>query len=951
MWESWPAGLVEPKAGADSRADPPRTALPCLPPTNVAELRTFVFTDLVGSVNLKSEMPGGSDAERDAAFVTQILMPHRERIEGYAVDFGGRVVSTAGDGHFLVFADAASAARWSIEIIRCHEDEPLASQSGTQAQLRISMHLGSPQIDPRDPHNFIGKAVDYAARLNDFSSSGQILISRAARAILEDTGLNNVAFYAHGRRHLKGIGDVEVHELLFDGRDPHDTRQTPKAEQPRDWTVHPDTVSFDKLAGLLPDGKVPASSTAVRQTKLGNYELGELVGAGGMGDVFKARHSQFGRLRAVKVIKPHLVAAGQHEVVKRFYQEIKAIGGLEHPNIVVAIDSSTPDDQTHFLVMEYVDGVSAGEMVDRFGPMSIANACEIARQTALGLEYIARQGMVHRDIKPSNVMVTTVATPHLISTDSGGAGARQPLIKILDLGLALLVGDDHERLTRLDHRAMGTAMYMSPEQWRTTSVDIRSDIYSLGCTLYHLISGKPPFFDSELRPEKAHEKSKVPPIRGGKEIPRPLWNTIRKALSKNPDERFASPAEFAEELSQYAIDNTLVELVEQSRRKPSSEPTLPGHTSDTMAANGTHSDTLLAGPSPGSTLTATPAATRRWLWGISAALLAAVVVGGWFADQASRRWRDYQHSQATLQSEKRFAASLAAGTAAEDVGREINGRFRELIRLAQSSTNVIDDNTAPMPLQSYVTQISNQGPGKVVWKPLQDWIVSQYDSLIREFPAESLFIVALDGTQVARAPHSKSIGKNYAHRDYFHGQGADLEEGATGVEPLKEPHRSAVYESTTTKVLKVAFSVPLYDSPRPISTSKVTGVLAMSVDLGDFKVLENQKLPAEKEVLLVDMRTDEIDGPLKRGLILHYNNMAGRNAKGDLNRLPQELVDRIDTALNDGENIVIDYADPLGRPENQDKKFWCAFAEVVIPSRGLEEPIETKWVVLVQEKL
>ena len=92
------------------------------------------------------------------------------------------------------------------------------------------------------------------------------------------------------------------------------------------------------------------------------------------------------------------------------------------------------------------------------------------------------------------------------------AGDEQAVVKILDLGLALLVGDDQQRLTVFDNRAMGTAMYMSPEQWKTTSVDIRADIYSLGCTLYHLLAGKPPFWESDLKPEKAHEREKLPPI-------------------------------------------------------------------------------------------------------------------------------------------------------------------------------------------------------------------------------------------------------------------------------------------------------------------------------------------------------------------------------------------------------------------------------------------------------
>ncbi|QDU54877.1 protein kinase domain-containing protein [Aeoliella mucimassa] len=916
----------------------------------MAELRTFVFTDLVGSVDLKSEMPGGSDAERDMAFVTQILTPHRDRIEGFAVDFGGRVVSTAGDGHFLVFADAASAARWAIEIIRSHETHPLCSPSGTQAAVRISMHLGSPQIDPRDPHNFIGKAVDYAARLNDFSASGQILISRAARAILEDAGLNGVNFYDHGKRSLKGIGEVEVHEMLFDGRPHQETRRTPKPERAREWTTNMGTIGYSKVAGLLPDGALPESTTTKRLTRLGNYELGELVGAGGMGDVFKAKHSQFGRLRAVKVIKPHLVAAGQQDIVKRFYQEIKAIGGLEHPNIVVAIDSSMPEDETHFLVMEYVDGTGAGDLVERFGPMSIANACEIARQTALGLEYIATRGMVHRDIKPSNLMVTTVASPHLLSTgETPTHSNEQPLVKILDLGLALLVGDDHERLTRLDHRAMGTAMYMSPEQWRTTSVDIRSDIYSLGCTLYHLLCGKPPFFDSELRPDKAHEKGKVPPIRGGKEIPRPLWNVIRKALAKDPQDRFQSPGELAEELAKYSVDNTLVALVSESRHQPANAPTLQGHASDTLAADGTHSDTLLAGRRLGSSITGSPAVTRRWLWAAIVALVIAVGAGVWLADWVSRISHRFEAS-------KRDAAVFAAATSADNVGREINIRFDKLIDLVDSRNKDLPGDDSGRSFQQYVSYLNQQSQDESLpldrfqpmWSPLRDWLKTEKSRFDQRHPSESWFVIIRNGTQVARAPHSQSVGNNYAYRDYFHGEAGDKPEGVTDVEPIKAPHRSAVYESTSTQRLKVAFSVPVYDSPNPISTSKVAGVFAMSFDLGDFTALEKDLLKG-KQVLLVDLRQDEIEKEPKRGLILHHSakDLANLNKGGKPARISPELLARVNEALQSGEKdkIIEDYTDPLGGPSH----YWCAVTAVNV-RRGKEEVIPTDWAVLVQER-
>ena len=134
-------------------------------------------------------------------------------------------------------------------------------------------------------------------------------------------------------------------------------------------------------------------------------------------------------------------------------------------------------------------------------------------------------------------------------------------MKILDLGLALLVGDDQQRLTVFDNRAMGTAMYMSPEQWKSSSVDIRADIYSLGCTLYHLLAGHPPFIDSDLKPEKAHEREQLPTIDREPAIPRGLWEVLRRMTAKNPADRFAHPAEIVDALSPLAAGNHLAEVV------------------------------------------------------------------------------------------------------------------------------------------------------------------------------------------------------------------------------------------------------------------------------------------------------------------------------------------------------------------------------------------------------
>jgi serine/threonine protein kinase/class 3 adenylate cyclase/tetratricopeptide (TPR) repeat protein len=587
----------------------------------MAELKTFVFTDIVRSVDLKSEMPGRSDLERDEAFVSSILLPHRQRIERGLAEAGGRVVSTAGDSHFLVFSDTIRAARWAIAVQETHRDDPISTPAGNAVSVRMSMHVGIPQIDPRDPNNFIGKSVDYAARLNDYATGGQILASRSVVAILGDAGMDEVQFHAHGQRELKGIGPIEVHELAYDPAGPRTTRRTPKTFTSRQWTVLPATVGITDFQG--PPGDATASTAALTERKLGNYELLELLGSGGMGDVYKARHVQFDRIRTVKVIKQHFVEGGHHEVIRRFYQEIKAVGRLEHPNIVVAIDSSSPSDAIHFLVMEHVDGIGVDRLIEFHGPLAIADACEIARQAARGLQYIYQHGMVHRDVKPSNLMLTLARDEELSSDypSSEEPGGQRGIVKILDLGLALLVDNDAERLTRFDGRAMGTAMYMAPEQWRTASVDVRADIYSLGCTLYHMLAGKPPFVDSDLRPEKAHERLKLPPIERSDPIPRELWSVLQKMTAKEVDDRFALPTDVATALAPFSQGHDLASLV---RRYHPSKPTLKAEAtrSATTPASQIGVETAASG---GRSSAIRPTQPRRWYSQVVAPLLIALV--------------------------------------------------------------------------------------------------------------------------------------------------------------------------------------------------------------------------------------------------------------------------------------------------------------------------------------
>jgi len=916
----------------------------------MAELKTFLFTDIVGSVELKRQMPGRSDAERDQAFIERVLMPHRERIERELAAQGGRVVSTAGDGNFLVFADTTLAARWAVGIQQLHRDEPIEAPGAKAIAVRISMHLGIPQIDPHDSANFVGKPVDYASRLCDYATGGQILVSRSVVAVLEDAGMDGVSFHRHGHRELKGIGQVEVFELVYDEAGPRKMRPQPRESLSRQWTVLPATMGLTEYRGVAGVGSGGARPQApetmlhasdVAPARLGNYEIETRLGSGGMGDVYRARHVQFGRKRAVKVIRQHFVESGHREVIRRFYQEIKAVGALEHPNIVVAIDSSAPTDPVHYLVMEYIDGIGADVLVAQHGPLPVADACEIARQAARGLAYIQQHGMVHRDIKPSNLMLTVVRAEEFASGSTGPkeVAEDQAVVKILDLGLALLVGDDQQRLTMMDNRAMGTAMYMSPEQWRTTSVDIRADIYSLGCTLYHLLAGKPPYWESDLRPEKAHEREKLPPIRIDDPLPRPLWDVLQKMTAKKPEDRFVDPGEVANALAPFVEGNQLPRLVWQAMKRAQ-----PGFTqgvagSETKVSQSGGSDTR-SGRKPSSRGSSLPQVTRRVVWRavMAATLLASVAAIGWLAVLATGSLESEQEAQKARMESLQTAASFAANQILD----QINLRFDTLSSLAAEDE-----------MRAALVEIDLSPENETLWAALEKTLAKiRSDSNVKA-PADSWFINDARGVQVARSPSSEaSRGDNFSHRDYFHGGGADLPEGTPGLTPIKQAHLSAVYRSTTTGLLKVAFSVPI-ENGRTGDERKTVGVLAMSVDLGEFNVLSND-LPPGQEVVLVDRRETSLAGsPPRRGLILHHHAWASSRQDQSAPWVSPELMARIEETLTSPKAGSSQSAIPLAayRDANvtRGEPYWGAM-KTVLNRRAEGEVVDTQWLVLVQEK-
>jgi serine/threonine-protein kinase len=270
---------------------------------------------------------------------------------------------------------------------------------------------------------------------------------------------------------------------------------------------------------------------------LGKYRLLALLGKGGMSSVYLAEHVLMRRRCAIKVLPAKRV--NDTSYLGRFHREAQAVAALDHPNIVRAYDVDHEVDgnvEIHFLVMEYVDGLSLLDIVNRDGPMHPAAAAEYIRQSAMGLEHAHRAGLIHRDVKPGNLLV-----------DAAG------IVKVMDLGLArFFTNEDSEQesLTiQYDEKVLGTADYLAPEQAVDShAIDARADIYSLGCTLYFLLVGHPPFNQGTL-PQRlmAHQTKEPPPVEAErKDVPKSLLDILRKMMSKKAEDRYATAAGVSE---------------------------------------------------------------------------------------------------------------------------------------------------------------------------------------------------------------------------------------------------------------------------------------------------------------------------------------------------------------------------------------------------------------------
>jgi eukaryotic-like serine/threonine-protein kinase len=263
------------------------------------------------------------------------------------------------------------------------------------------------------------------------------------------------------------------------------------------------------------------------------YEVIERAGSGGMAEVYRARDELLGREVAVKVLSRRL--STDRTFVERFRREAQSAANLNHPNVVSLYDYGR-DGGTYFIVMEYIDGKPLGDIIRTEGPLLPERAAEIASDVAAGLDRAHSAGLVHRDIKPSNIMINS----------SGQT-------KVTDFGIARAMTTEGEQTMTQTGMVIGTAAYLSPEQAQGDPVDARSDVYSLGCVLYEMVGGRPPFAgDTPLSIAYKHvRENATPPSAANPDVPTPLDAIVMKALAKNPANRYQTAGEFRDDLQRF----------------------------------------------------------------------------------------------------------------------------------------------------------------------------------------------------------------------------------------------------------------------------------------------------------------------------------------------------------------------------------------------------------------
>ncbi len=671
-------------------------------------------------------------------------------------------------------------------------------------------------------------------------------------------------------------------------------------------------------ASSAPAGDIDVPASVVATTTIA---INRRLGRGGIGDVYTASDRVTGRSLAVKFLNDW--ALEQESCKQAFAFEATVTSQLEHPNIVpVYVTGATPDGKP-FYVMRLIPGRTlAAAIAEHHRPRTrgvsrehqAASYTELLGQFALACKAIAYahdRGVIHRDIKPANIMLGKFGEVVVLDWGLAARVDRDDTARSSGEESIVMPTVDMDAAPTVKRGISGTPAYMSPEQHDGgRHIGPASDVYGLGATLYHMLTGQPPF-DGDIVAirEKAMAGEVQPPSRVKRGVSRAIEAICMKAMARDPVDRYETPLELAHDVEHYLAD-----LPVKAYREPLSRQ---------LARWARRHRTVAQ--------LATGALILLLLTAGAAAVLLERMAG-----------EEYRARQMAL----RMAARLAASTAA----LQIDSRWRILENEARNADLV----AALKAVREPSSPVDGDGRGR--WVAIQsalDAIAAEHRSVVT---AESWFVCNPEGVQVARAPMGDTIGQPFSHRDYFHGGQGDLPPG-TPSRPLAEVHRSTVYKSMTTGKYKVAFSAPIWSGPPGKEGRVCLGVLVMAYDVGLlFHSIDAiggwNASQSTFAVAVIDLRDDRIDGEPKPGLVLENPDLAAASvavtADVQDTRVSVEVVDRLKT-LASRRRTFGGLSDPVKMDSGAESPMIAAAEPIVILGRP-DHIADVGWAVIVHER-
>jgi eukaryotic-like serine/threonine-protein kinase len=649
---------------------------------------------------------------------------------------------------------------------------------------------------------------------------------------------------------------------------------------------------------------------------------------GGLGAVYVGEDRELHRRVAVKFIHRNL--ARDPASRQRFELEAEVTGRLEHPGVVPLYGVGESDGNRLFYAMRFVDGSTLDEAIRRFFELERERpGGQIVEFRALlssfvsvckTIAYAHNRGIVHRDIKPENILLGRYGETLVVDWGLALPFLREERFR--QSGEKTLLPSGGSGSGSSSSHGAGTPAYMSPEQASELAPTPAADVYCLGATLFKILTGVPPVSANTLSDIKTRilEGRIARPSSLRRNLPLPLEAICRKAMSLQPSDRYATALDLARDVERFLADEAVLAYTEPLSARLS-------------RVGRRHR-----------------LATQVAVAGLALCLLVMGVSAIWLGSLAHRE----QNARETAESAGQFAERsrrenlrTSALFLAKSIAQEIELRWR--ILEAEAASPKLRELLLAANRGLVEKQLEKESLDPMDHTAIQTWLDKRYIANNAAVKTKAWNINAIEGTQVARVPEARSIGRNYRHRDYFHGRGKDLPRDSEEVRqatPLagKIVHMSAVFESTNTGTLMVAFSVPIWSASVEEAQRQPIGILSMVVELGDFAI--------GRHAVLADTRVDQIAS--RRGLILHHPRLGLKTSDEALPRLSSAVVENamllradrrrtVPLQTSPQTSILEQFDDPV-----DGQTHLAALEPVVIVGRP-SNIADTGWIVIAEE--